>query len=251
VLAGIFQDVSNRDQEQMQADVDNFYGSLGAGEANKWYEEAGTAVHGYTNRSFPNVSSENAYLTATYYDNYSFICAIPGAGACNNPYTGPYKYDKDQLPAEIGYPEQDQSESRAVNGQVTGTKVKELETGQWYFTINYYDDRYRLIQTLRQNHLGGVDKMTNVYSFAGWVTRTKTTHTATGKPQLSVVKKMEYDHTGRLVRSRHRVNSAPEIILTKLEYNEIGQLIDKKLHSADGGTTFKQSVDHRYNIRGW
>jgi RHS repeat-associated protein len=35
------------------------------------------------------------------------------------------------------------------------------------------------------------------------------------------------------------------------EYNEIGQLVDKKLHSSDNGASFKQSVDYRYNIRGW
>ncbi|MGI2909776.1 hypothetical protein, partial [Tolypothrix sp. VBCCA 56010] len=35
------------------------------------------------------------------------------------------------------------------------------------------------------------------------------------------------------------------------EYNELGQLIDKKLHSADNGATGKQSIDYRYNIRGW
>jgi hypothetical protein len=31
---------------------------------------------------------------------------------------------------------------------------------------------------------------------------------------------------------------------------KIGQLVDKKLHSTDGNS-FKQSIDYRYNIRGW
>jgi RHS repeat-associated protein len=34
-------------------------------------------------------------------------------------------------------------------------------------------------------------------------------------------------------------------------YNEIGQLVTKKLHSTNNGSTFKQHVDYRYNIRGW
>ncbi|MEO0333899.1 MAG: hypothetical protein AAF223_19870, partial [Bacteroidota bacterium] len=34
------------------------------------------------------------------------------------------------------------------------------------------------------------------------------------------------------------------------EYNALGELVDKKLHSTDN-TTFTQSVDYRYNIRGW
>ncbi|MFZ1807622.1 MAG: RHS repeat-associated core domain-containing protein, partial [Cyclobacteriaceae bacterium] len=43
----------------------------------------------------------------------------------------------------------------------------------------------------------------------------------------------------------------PEVLLAHNEYNELGQLIDKKMHSVDNGGTFKQSVDYRYNIRGW
>src|SRR5690606_1838478 len=36
------------------------------------------------------------------------------------------------------------------------------------------------------------------------------------------------------------------------EYNELGQLIDKKLHSTTvQATDAKQSVDYNYNIRGW
>jgi len=34
-------------------------------------------------------------------------------------------------------------------------------------------------------------------------------------------------------------------------YNELGELIDKKLHSEDNGSSFAQSVDYKYNIRGW
>ena len=40
-------------------------------------------------------------------------------------------------------------------------------------------------------------------------------------------------------------------LLAANEYNELGQLVTKKLHSEDNGTTFEQDVDHRYNIRGW
>jgi RHS repeat-associated protein len=40
------------------------------------------------------------------------------------------------------------------------------------------------------------------------------------------------------------------ILLAENEYNEVGQMADKKLHKANGGIE-KQSVDHRYNIRGW
>ena len=34
-------------------------------------------------------------------------------------------------------------------------------------------------------------------------------------------------------------------------YNELGQLVDKKIHSTDLGVKYLQSIDYRYNIRGW
>lgn len=44
---------------------------------------------------------------------------------------------------------------------------------------------------------------------------------------------------------------SPNLQVVALEYNELGQLVDKKIHSTDAGTTFLQSMDQRYNIRGW
>lgn len=67
----------------------------------------------------------------------------------------------------------------------------------------------------------------------------------------SIVRRFEYDHAGRLVKAWHKYNTQAEVLLSANEYNELGQLIDKKLHSVDNGVTGKQSIDHRYNIRGW
>lgn len=71
----------------------------------------------------------------------------------------------------------------------------------------------------------------------------------------SVTRRFEYDHAGRLTKTWHQLNAGlageqPEILLAKNEYNEMSQIIDKKMHSTNG-TTFKQSMDYRYNIRGW
>lgn len=68
----------------------------------------------------------------------------------------------------------------------------------------------------------------------------------------TVTKRFEYDHAQRLVNTWHQLDAGAEILLVKHEYNELGQLIDKKLHSTQGtGSDAKQSVDYRYNIRGW
>ncbi len=74
---------------------------------------------------------------------------------------------------------------------------------------------------------------------------------ALAEPDKTIARRLEYDHAGRLLKTWHSVNGATEVLLAQNEYNEIGQLVDKKLYSTDNGTNFKQSVDYRYNIRGW
>jgi hypothetical protein len=68
----------------------------------------------------------------------------------------------------------------------------------------------------------------------------------------TTTRRFVYDHAGRLLKTWHKINLEPEILLTGNEYNEVGQLVDKKLHSTQATTTdARQSIDYRYNIRGW
>jgi len=136
-----------------------------------------------------------------------------------------------------------------VKGQVTGAKVKTTD-GHWVNSVTYYDDKYRPIQTSSSNILGGVDRNTTYYDFVGNFLKTITYHSnATNANKIT--RRFEYDHAGRLLRTYHQVNAGDEVLLSENVYNELGELIDKKLHSEDDGTTFAQSVDYRYNIRGW
>ena len=85
------------------------------------------------------------------------------------------------------------------------------------------------------------------YTLNGSIANVAASFAATSK---SVTRSFTYDHAGRLLNVWHRVDSEDSVLLVKNEYNELGQLIDKKLHSTNG-STFKQSVDYTYNIRGW
>src|SRR5262249_40252695 len=67
----------------------------------------------------------------------------------------------------------------------------------------------------------------------------------------SVMRWFDYDHAGRLTKTWHKYNNGPKVLLSSNDYNEIGQLVNKNVHSADDGVTGKQSIDYRYNIRGW
>ncbi|MEJ1241851.1 Ig-like domain-containing protein [Chryseolinea sp. T2] len=245
ILTGIYSNTAN--VEDMQIAVDGFYDIADApGNPHEWFEVTGGTVHGYSNNSFPDVSVENSYLTATYYDDYNF----------KSGFNSKYNYDNNQLSASGGKA-QETAEFNRVKGQVTGARIKNLETNDWYWTINYYDDHYRVIQSISDNAKGGINKVTNVYDFTGKVLRTKSDHSISSGPVAATERRMSYDHVGRLLQTDHKTNVVDQpsqldfVTLAKNEYNELGQLITKGLHSTDNGANVKQKIDYRYNIRGW
>jgi RHS repeat-associated protein len=339
----------------------------------------------YSTKVFPKTNVN--ILTQTYYDNYDFLAG--------DKY---FKYDSARL---IG---QEQSAFRRLKGHITGFWTSTLgKDKQWLRTVNYYDDKSRIIQSISDNHKRGQDVITNVYDFVGKIIETKTesidhhinwtnanqgawvledrvidkvtsavyafssqqiasqgdgwveftcadgsilstrtfgfsTSTAAsqvgygvkqdvtsttntirvsenttlkdsvrtvqggdvirierkgatmfyskngrvfysttgvprpvvyghvilvqnnaelfnpkisvGGPTRSIRRHFSYDHAGRLDSTWHSLDNGPLVLLSKLEYNELGQLVDKKLHSTNS-TDFRQSIDYRYNIRGW
>lgn len=240
VSTGIYSDNENNSQEDMQNSINLFYASAAADE---WFEVSGSTVHGYTNNSFPDVANPDAYLTVTYYDNYTFTSNIPDSSQ--------YVFDNNQITASGNEPGQESENFTRVKGQITGVKIRNLDTNDWYWTVNYYDNRYRVIQTVADNSKGGIDRMTSVYDFTGKVLRTKTDHSIASGPVASTERRMHYDHAGRLLQTDHKTGSDPFVTLAKNEYNALGQPVRKGLHSTDNGVSFKQQVDYRYNIRGW
>jgi Leucine-rich repeat (LRR) protein len=363
-----------------------------------------TSNHGYTTNIFPNTNLD--IRTVTYYDNYNYLSMWGSDNAYN------YAPSEVQPVTVNGVTyTQPANPNTQVTGKVTGTKVRTSPNDPyWLQTATYYDDKYRVIQTVSDNIKGGMDVATNLYDFPGKVLTTKTTHdvnaltwqnvvgvkiegnnliktaatnvwgnagassvqrippgtdgwiersvttiasntscqfglsdqdvdqnytsidyalstnganlyvyiggaqiltlngvlaigdrlrvareggninfyrnglkvyppAGTTFPSYSVLmadaaiyvagvsigharmgqvrsmqrtitRKLEYDHAQRLTKVWHIVNWSAPVLLLQNEYNEIGQLVDKKLHSTDG-TSFKQSVDYRYNIRGW
>jgi Leucine-rich repeat (LRR) protein len=345
---------------------------------------------GYSNKVMPSSSFPGTFepLTVTYYDNYNFINSDGYMAPKPSELTG------QATPITL------------TNGLVTGSWTRILgKDRQWLRTVSYYDDKYRGIQTISDNHVRGQDITTNVYDFAGKVTATKTRTTShrvqwinsaasvwmkedrvqcltgTGSPAFysnqqiagdgwveftcssdsgvptkrtfglsssttaaavgfgvlhsrtvtpatsqiqatengttkgslinvdggdviriervgtvvyyrkngvvfytsivassgilyphgtlnlntselynprvsidgttrSTERHFEYDHAGRLTKTWHGADQNSLVVLSKQEYNEIGQLVDKKLHSVDN-THYQQSLDYRYNIRGW
>src|SRR5690606_22343005 len=97
-----------------------------------------------------------------------------------------YSYQGDELP--------DIAKNERVLGQVTGGKVKVLGTGTWLNSVVYYDEYYNPIQSISEHHLGGADRISNLYDFSGKVLRT--VHAHSGLEQHEIVLEFSYDHAG-------------------------------------------------------
>ncbi|WP_224994345.1 DUF6443 domain-containing protein [Cesiribacter sp. SM1] len=231
VLTGILSETtaSSRSAMQSQTDADTVLVEA----------RAANAQHlGYTSQAFPDqtYSAAISYLTATYYDDYDL--------------------DRDGDEDEYSYQANDltpESELAQSNrGRVTASKVKVLEDGKWLTTVSFYDQKGRVIQTQSDNHLDGKDISTTLYRnrVNDEVLQVKQEHKKGSEPAVVTYTEYTYDHTGRLIDTYHQVEGSSPILISRNRYNEIGELVNKQLHSVDD-STFLQSVDYRYNIRGW
>jgi RHS repeat-associated protein len=211
--------------------------------------------------SYPDVSTGYELLTETYYDNYDWTTGTPmpsiiDASNFNNSYfetanIGPLYASP--LAADYN-----------TKGLITGTKVKILEsTGQYEYSVNFYDDRKQIIQTQKTNLTGGKNTLTMQFDFSGKVLRTLSQQqiVPSGNSQTHLISTiMQYDHAGRLLKANkylksnvnsHDIVSFPRKTLVENSYNELGQLKTKKLGQKPGTTSELETLTYDYNIRGW
>jgi YD repeat-containing protein len=204
----------------------------------KWYEEPLNTGHGYTQGNcFPTNPPDDRILSIMYYDDYRYL----GQSYWHNAHTG-YTFLSNDL---VGNSDKQED----VTGLLTGTKLKVLETNQWVYLVNYYDFNAKVIQSVSNNINNGLDRVSNKYDFTGKVIASKQHHT--GLRDVTTVQTHQYDHAGRLLKAYHQTGSNTPVLIAGNTYNKLGELVTKKLHSTNNGTTFKQHIDYRYNIRGW
>lgn len=194
----------------------------------------------------PNIPmSALSPLTYTYYDNYNF----PGKqdyinSDVNKPQAGSNPY-AETLP---GAP------SSAVNGMLTGTKVRVLGTDQWLTATVYYNDKRRKIQAITDNLSGGTDITTLLYDFNGKILSGYLRHRnqrSTLTPQITLLTMMHYDAAGRVDTVTKKLNDLDSLkrVIAVNNYNELGQLLQKRLGVTDIGQL--ETLNYNYNIRGW
>lgn len=218
VMTGVFR--GNQTRNQLQSTVD--------GISNFMESYTGSGVlDGYDNAGYPTKHGDNVtdididdILTITYYDDYDFTSEGNPTGALE-----------------------------PVKGQVTGTKAKILGTSTFLTGITWYDDRYRVIKTKKDNHLGGYDIHDLTYFNKVRPTVNTDTHTHNdGSTDTEIIHQYYYDHMDRLLKITHEIDPQNPVTLQESSYNEIGELIEKNLGVS---TSPVQSIDYQYNIRGW
>lgn len=190
-------------------------------------------------------------LSASYYDNYEFmgLNSIPANTDVN------FKYN-----AESGYGTWYGTDYTHANkyknkGMLTGNLTAQMNTdgtvsSAYLYSVIYYDDRGRLIQSKSNNHLKGLEKEYFEYNYTGQPVKRKHVHQVTGKNTQTEVYAYTYDHAGRLLKTTHQLTDGttvkPQVTLAENTYDELGRLkTNKKGGQANLNTTYA------YNVRSW
>ena len=195
-------------------------------------DDTGTAFHGYILENIPLTNP--VVYTVNYYDDYSFI-GKHGVPTSLNYVTPPSGYGT--------------CYTESSKGLLTGTVTARLDatgvTGYDYAAF-YYDERGRIIQSRATNHMGGIEEEYVAYSFTGEPLKRQHVHTATGYSTQTEVCTYEYDHAGRLLTTKHKLNTNEEVTLVENTYDDLGRIKSSKRHGNSALTT-----DYTYNVRSW
>ena len=191
-------------------------------------ETRGTALHGYTNGTYPTAVTANDCYLITYYDNYDWS----GQSA-------------------VAYSSVDtvgEAKNDNVIGQITGTKTKVLGivSHQWLLSATYFDKKYRSVQSVSQLYPSGLEIVSNAYDFTGQVTRAKVKQTV-GALVTEYNKYFTYDQQGRLVKIDQQItgdNVNGRVTIIENVYDELGRLSAKKLHNG------REIQSYQYNVGG-
>jgi RHS repeat-associated protein len=216
-----------------------------------WTDNTAFTTHlanAYTSTSYPNTVSNYEMLTETHYDNYAGLpsglqSALNASGYSTYLNAGSSE-NADAVPS---------NRSSLTAGAVTWTNVKVPGTAnQFISTVILYDDKGRVVQTQSINITGGLDVVTNQYSFSGQVLRNHVSHKKGSDNAIEVATKNNYDDLGRLSMVEKAIGGSTTYKqLSALTYDDLGQLKTKKLAPSFDNNTGLETLTHDYNIRGW
>jgi RHS repeat-associated protein len=135
---------------------------------------------------------------------------------------------------------------RSTKTLPTASYTKNVENDRWSSAFIWYDTLGRIIGTDSRNHLGGYTKTESELDFTGLPQKDYVYHARKADESgVVITQRYVYDSQKRLKQHYHQVDDKPEVLLKENTYNELSQLVNKKV-----GNNL-QSIDYTYNIRGW
>jgi hypothetical protein len=207
IMSGVW--INNITRDNLQKNVLNLQ--------TVFFETRITTGNGYSTLAWPQDLSD--IYTIEYFDDYN----VPGApsGYTYQTYAG----------NPNGYSNQTQGFPTITKTRVVSNPAVSL------WTFNYYDAKGKIIQVQSANHLSGKDIYNSEYDFSGNVIKSVHQH-STSAGSLTIVNRFVYDHHGRDLQHFEQIGSDPEVLMSQLTYNDLGQVIDKKIHQKRGNTKF-------------
>ena len=205
IMSGTINNIAAFSRTQLQSDFDA---------VSTPYEERGTGLLGYTNRSFPSGYQpiDANVKSVSYYDDYAWQTDTTTYG-----FKSAYAYHTRGL----------------TKGLVTGTLTRNLETNTWQKNVAYYDYKGSVIQDFHLTNRGNIIRKDYQYRFNGELLKTRITKGTSVK-----ILTYEYDHVGRKTKFKHSLNGN-ERTITKYIYDEIGRLKSKQFSPTSAITSLQ------------
>lgn len=215
------------------------------------------ATRADTSSSYPTAGTYTIdTLTKTFYDDYAWRNGQgnPLSAARSTTYDG---YLQEPSNTIWPYPQNAAVQSNQTKEMVTGTKIKILGTSTYLYTVIFYDDKARVIQTQLTNITDSVDIITTQYVWTGQTILTiDKSKKAGANAQTSIIlTQFTYDSLMRVTKVEKRVSNTKVnngsmpgswTTIAHNEYDALEQLKKKKL-----GSDPLDSLKYDYNILGW
>jgi len=228
VYSGFFKNTATR--SAMQSALNNKRTPNNEERTSTVYSNNSTTIY-YTNEQFPNGSL--TVQTVNYYDNYESLEMVAGSLIAGQELIG----EKDTK----------------TKGLAVATFTNVLGTTKWNKSYTFYDKEYvRPVTTHLENYLDGFQTTSSSLDFRGKVLNTITRHKLDdiNTPEITINEVFDYYDNELLKSQTHQINDGSVEYIAQNSYNEINQLISKKVGN-DNSSTPLQNVDYKYNIRGW
>lgn len=181
-------------------------------------------------------------VSSNYYDNYDLLDHVHHKNLMS--------YDANETDFNTRWDWGQYADIGLLTARITGAFGEGIPS----YSFFYYDYEKRPVQAKSVNEDGtDFQVIYNQYDYSGnptcelskyWSTASAATIIAL--PEVKERYVNTYDHAGRIVESKHKLNDDEEISLFRNEYDELGRLKSRTLRNDPNLTT-----EYGYNVRSW